>query len=42
MARGKDVFGMPAPKPALVVEAPATKATVGRWAEIVTRDQLGK
>jgi hypothetical protein len=35
-------FGTSAPKRALVVEAPATKATVGRWAEIVTRNQLGK
>ena len=35
-------FGMSAPKRALVVEARARKATVGRWAEIVTRDQLGK
>ena len=33
-------FGMSAPKRALVVEAPATKATVGRWAEIVARNQL--
>jgi len=38
MARGKDVLWMRA----LVGEAPATKATVRRWAEIVTRDQLGK